>query len=65
MQAAFKNEIEVLKNLDHPHAVKLFEVFEDDTKYYIVQELIKGGELFDEILNRKRFNEKDAAYIMK
>jgi calcium-dependent protein kinase len=44
------NEINILKELDHPNIVKMFEFFEDDKRYYLVQEICKGGELFDEII---------------
>ena len=46
----FKYEINILKELDHPNIIKLFEIFEDEKKYYLVTELCKGGELFDEII---------------
>ena len=58
-------EIDILKNLDHPNIVRLFEVFEDKNFFYLVTEICTGGELFDEILARKQFNEKDAAVIFK
>jgi len=59
------NEINILKELDHPNIVKMFEFFEDDKRYYIVQEICKGGELFEEILARGKFTEKDAALLIK
>jgi len=59
------NEINILKELDHPNIVKMFEFFEDDKRYYIVQEICKGGELFDEILARGKFTERDAALLIK
>jgi calcium-dependent protein kinase len=45
--------------------VRMYEFFEDEKRYYIVQEICKGGELFDEVLNRGKFNEKDAALLTK
>jgi calcium-dependent protein kinase len=60
-----KNEIAILKDLDHPNIVKMFEFLEDDKRIYIVTEICKGGELFDEILNRSKFDENDAAVVMK
>lgn len=48
---SFRHEISILKKLDHPNIIKLFEVFEDKDRYYLVTELCKGGELFDEIIN--------------
>ena len=58
-------EIDILKNLDHPNILRLYETFEDSGSIYLVTELCEGGELFDEILARNRFEEKDAAPIMK
>lgn len=37
-QLMFRNEVEILRKLDHPNIVKLFEVYEDDSKFYMVQE---------------------------
>ena len=44
------NEINNLKDLDHPNILKMYEFFEDDKRYYIVTDICKGGELFDEIV---------------
>jgi len=30
----------ILKNLDHPHIVNLFELFEDDKFYYLITEYL-------------------------
>jgi len=60
-----KYEIDILKNLDHPNIVKLYEVFEDKNSIYLVTELCTGGELFDEIVERKNFSEPDAAAVIK
>jgi calcium-dependent protein kinase len=59
------NEINILKDIDHPNIVKMYEFFEDEKRYYIVTEICKGGELFDEILNSGKFNEKNAAVLIK
>ena len=56
---ATANEIQIVKNLDHPNIVKMYEEFEDKKYLYIVTELISGGELFDELIRRKKFTEKD------
>lgn len=60
-----KFEIDILKNLDHPNILRLYEVFEDKKYIYLVTEYCMGGELFDEILKRKTFTEKDAALVIK
>lgn len=33
---ALLNEINILKEIDHPNIVKMFEFFEDEKRYYIV-----------------------------
>jgi len=35
--------------MDHTNIVRIYEYFEDPKRFYIVQECIEGGELFDEI----------------
>jgi calcium-dependent protein kinase len=60
-----KNEIAILKDMDHPNIVKMYEFLEDEKRIYIVTEICKGGELFDEILNRSKFDEKDAGVVMR
>ena len=40
------NEIEILKKLNHPDIVKIFEFYNTDKAYYIVSEYCPGGELF-------------------
>jgi len=59
------NEFINLRSLDHPNIVKIHEYFEDKDRCYIITEILKGGELFDEITRRNRFSENDAAMIMK
>lgn len=42
----------------------IFELLEDNENYYIVSELLGGGELYERIVKMKHFNEKSAAYII-
>lgn len=44
--------------------MRIFELLEDDEHYYIVSEFIKGGELYDRIIQMKSFCERDAAFII-
>ena len=57
-------EIDILKHLDHPNIMKIYEFYSSEKEYFIVSEYIPGGELFDAISQRKCFSESDAAFIM-
>lgn len=59
-----KREIQIMKKLDHSNILKLYEVFEDDDEFYLVMELVEGKELFDKIVERGQYSEKDAANII-
>jgi len=59
------NEINIFSRIDHPNIVKMYEFFEDDKRFFIVMEICKGGELFDEILESGKMSEHDAAVIIK
>lgn len=58
------NEIEVMKSIDHPHLVKIYEYFEDSERIYIVMEILEGGELFDKIKESKYFTEKRSRKVI-
>ena len=61
----FKYECDILKNLIHPNIVQLYEVYENKKCIYLVTEFCEGAELFDEIVKRKKFDEAEAANIIK
>lgn len=54
-------ECEISLGMDHPHVVRLVDVYESKTKLSLVMECMSGGELFDRVLSRKKYSEKDAA----
>ena len=63
-----RNEADVLKQMDHPNIIKLYEIFEDKKYYYIITEFLTGGELFEKITDEEfysDFTERDAANIME
>lgn len=62
---SLENEIRVLKRLDHKNVVKLLEAYESRTCVYLVMELVTGGELFDRIVEKGSYSEKDAADLIK
>merc|ERR1711935_1006777 len=62
---SLENEVRVLKRLDHKNVVKLLEAYESRTCVYLVMELVTGGELFDRIVEKGSYSEKDAADLIK
>ena len=58
------NEINILRMMDHPGVLKLFEFYSNKQNYSIVTELCPGGELFQQIIDRGPFDEKYSAFIM-
>ena len=57
-------EIKIMKNIDHPNVIKIYEYFDTSRFIYIIMELLKGGELFDHIQEAHHFSEQKAATIM-
>lgn len=58
-------EMQVLKSVNHPNIIQLKEIFETDTMLYIVTEVVTGGELFDRIVEKGSYSERDAALLIK
>ena len=53
-----------MRDLDHPSIMKVYEIYHDKDKFYIISELIKGCDLFDLIKERKTFSEREASKIV-
>lgn len=59
-----QSELQNLHDLNHPHIMHVNEIMEDDDNYYIITEILEGGELFDRIIDVKSFSENKAAHIL-
>ncbi|XP_053134182.1 serine/threonine-protein kinase MARK2 isoform X10 [Hemicordylus capensis] len=59
LQKLFR-EVRIMKVLNHPNIVKLFEVIETDKTLYLVMEYASGGEVFDYLVAHGRMKEKEA-----
>uniref|UniRef100_A0A3B4G037 Calcium/calmodulin-dependent protein kinase type 1D-like n=1 Tax=Pundamilia nyererei TaxID=303518 RepID=A0A3B4G037_9CICH len=60
-----ENEINVLRRIKHDNVVGLEDFYESRTHYYLVMQLVSGGELFDRILDKGVYTEKDASKVIK
>ena len=60
MMENIKKEISSMKLLNHPYVVKLFDVMASETKIYLVQEYVSGGELLNKIKIQKPLKEDEA-----
>uniref|UniRef100_H0X264 Calcium/calmodulin-dependent protein kinase type 1G n=1 Tax=Otolemur garnettii TaxID=30611 RepID=H0X264_OTOGA len=63
--SSLENEIAVLKKIKHENIVTLEDIYESSTHYYLVMQLVSGGELFDRILERGVYTEKDASVVIQ
>eukprot|EP00640_Fibrocapsa_japonica_P001450 CAMPEP_0113934478 /NCGR_PEP_ID=MMETSP1339-20121228/1803_1 /TAXON_ID=94617 /ORGANISM="Fibrocapsa japonica" /LENGTH=389 /DNA_ID=CAMNT_0000936297 /DNA_START=53 /DNA_END=1222 /DNA_ORIENTATION=+ /assembly_acc=CAM_ASM_000762 len=62
---ALNDEIAIMQELDHEHIIKLVRVFETRTHTRLVLELVQGGELFDRIVKKSQYTEKEARDLVK
>ncbi|XP_051981861.1 serine/threonine-protein kinase SIK2-like [Xyrauchen texanus] len=53
-------EVEIMKLLDHPHIIKLYQVMETKNMLYLVTEYARNGEIFDYLASHGRLSEMDA-----
>ena len=54
-------EIQMLKSLNHENVIKIYNIFEDIKRFYIIMEYCENGELFNRIVEKKRLNEDESA----
>ncbi|XP_077522542.1 MAP/microtubule affinity-regulating kinase 3 isoform X46 [Amblyomma americanum] len=59
LQKLFR-EVRIMKMLDHPNIVKLYQVIETEKTLYLVMEYASGGEVFDYLVAHGRMKEKEA-----
>ena len=57
-----KTEVILLKNINHPNILRLFEFYESPTAFYMISELCKYGELYDRI--KRGFSERELSIIL-
>ena len=57
-------EINILKNMDHPNVMKIYEFLEDEKNYYLIQEFCDEGDLETALENKKIYCEFLVRFIM-
>lgn len=53
------------KQIEHENIVKLYDFYEEKHFYYLVMEILNGGELFDRIVLKQFYNEKEARWAWR
>ncbi|TID29166.1 hypothetical protein CANINC_002123 [Pichia inconspicua] len=57
-------EVTLMNQLSHPNIVKLIDFVESDDYYYIIQEIVEGGELFNQIVKYTYFSEDLSRHVI-
>jgi calcium/calmodulin-dependent protein kinase I len=59
-EIGMKEEVRILRKLDHSGVVRCFDFYEEPKLYFLIMELVEGGELFERIVKKSTYNEKEA-----
>ena len=60
-----ENELSILGSKSHPKIIRVIDLLEDKMNYYIVSEVVEGGELFKRLCLLESFTEEQAAHIIQ
>lgn len=52
-----QNELSILGSKSHPNIIRIIDLIEDDDNYYVVSEVVRGGELFKRLTKLESFSE--------
>ncbi|OAQ32363.1 Pkinase-domain-containing protein [Linnemannia elongata AG-77] len=55
-----EREIAIMKLINHPHVIRLYDVYETEKELFLVMEFVAGGELFEYLVNKGRLDESEA-----
>uniref|UniRef100_A0A3P8WWJ4 Calcium/calmodulin-dependent protein kinase 1Da n=1 Tax=Cynoglossus semilaevis TaxID=244447 RepID=A0A3P8WWJ4_CYNSE len=64
-ESSVENEIAVLRRIQHDNIVALEDIYETVDHLYLVMQLVSGGELFDRIVEKGFYTEKDASSLIR
>ncbi|KAG2039905.1 kinase-like domain-containing protein [Suillus americanus] len=60
MLLSIEREIVIMKLIDHPNIMRLYDVWETSSELYLILEYVEGGELFDYLCNKGRLSTSEA-----
>jgi len=63
--ADLREEAAMMMTLDHPNIIRIKDTFETDNIIFIVMELVRGGDLFDRIVEKGKYKEDEARLVMQ
>lgn len=63
-EGSMENEIAVLHKIKHPNIVALDDIYESAGHLYLIMQLVSGGELFDRIVEKGFYTERDASRLI-
>ena len=64
-RSKFFTEIDVLREINHPNILQLYEFYEDKKSFHLVTEKLNGGELFEFIVSSEMLSESIAAHFIQ
>merc|ERR1712232_797767 len=64
-EISISNEVSILKGLRHVNIIRLYDVFTEPSKHYLVMERLYGGDLLDRILSKRKYTEEAARQTCK
>ena len=65
MPFGIEREIVIMKLIEHPHLVSLYDIWENRGELYLVLEYVEGGELFDYVMRNKRLAESESVRLLR
>mmetsp|Transcript_23813 Transcript_23813/g.30369 ORF Transcript_23813/g.30369 Transcript_23813/m.30369 type:complete len:202 (+) Transcript_23813:997-1602(+) len=64
-ESRIMNEVAILQSLNHPNILRLHDFFEESPNFFIVMELMEGGDVFDKIVEKTQYTERDAQELVR
>lgn len=64
-EESIMNEIQILRETDHPNILRVMEFFQNEKNLFLVMEKLEGGELFNRIIEQKRISERESRSIFR